>query len=137
MRLLIFDSATHPVPYLSFDTPDYVVISLEQPELDHVQNSLKERVESAPSSLRRVGLPSGNEIPRTIIFFFSLVLGVMGVTTRVPRQPRLSQKAVNRWLVAMTLLRNPSLIKYRKQGGIASTMTVSLTSIRADISALV
>ena len=71
MRLLIFDSATHPVPYLSFDTPDYVVISLEQPELDHVQNSLKERVESAPSSLRRVGLPSGNEISRTIIFSFS------------------------------------------------------------------
>ena len=135
MRLLIFDSATHPVPYLSLDTPDYVVISLEQPELDHVQNSLKERVQSAPSSLRRVGFPSGNEIPRTIIF--SLVLGVMGVITRVPRQPRLSQKAVNRWLVAMTLLRNPSLIKYRKQGGIASTMTVSLTSIRADISALV
>ena len=55
----------------------------------------------------------------------------------MPRLPRLSQKAVNRWLVAMTLLRNPSLIKYRKQGGIASTVTVSLTSIRADVSALV
>ena len=61
----------------------------------------------------------------------------MGVITRVPRLPRLSQKAVNRWLVAMTLLRNPSLIKYRKQGGIASTVPVSLTSIRADVSALV
>ena len=55
----------------------------------------------------------------------------------MPRLPRLSQKAVNRWLVAMTLLRNPSLIKYRKQGGIASTVAVSLTSIRADVSALV
>ena len=61
----------------------------------------------------------------------------MGVITRVPRLPRLSQKAVNRWLVAMTLLRNPSLIKYRQQGGIASTVAVSLTSIRADVSALV
>ena len=26
-------------------------------------------------------------------------------------------KAANRWHVAVTLLRNPSLIKYRKQGG--------------------
>ncbi|CAH3146311.1 unnamed protein product [Porites lobata] len=63
--------------------------------------------------------------------------GAMGVITRVPRLPRLSQKVVNRWLVAMTLLRNPSLIKYRQQGGIASTVAVSLTSIRADVSALV
>ena len=31
------------------------------------------------------------------------------------RNPRLSQKAVNRWLLAVTLLRNPSLIQHRRQ----------------------
>jgi len=57
------------------------------------------------------------------------------VYTRQLRLPRLSQKAVNRWHVAVTLLRNPSLIKYRKQGGVISA--VSLGSIYADLSALV
>jgi len=31
------------------------------------------------------------------------------------RNPLLSQKAVNRWLLAVTLLRNPSLIQHRRQ----------------------
>lgn len=35
--------------------------------------------------------------------------------TREIRHPRLSQKAVNRWLLAVTLLRNPSLIQYRRR----------------------
>ncbi|KAL9963347.1 hypothetical protein ACROYT_G032544 [Oculina patagonica] len=35
--------------------------------------------------------------------------------TREIRHPRMSQKAVNRWLLAVTLLRNPSLIQYRRQ----------------------
>ncbi|KAJ7371469.1 hypothetical protein OS493_025368 [Desmophyllum pertusum] len=35
---------------------------------------------------------------------------------REPRLPRMSYKAVNRWFVAVTLLRNPSLVKYRCQG---------------------
>ena len=56
---------------------------------------------------------------------------------REVRLPRLSQKAVNRWQVAVTLLRNPSLIKHRKQGGIARATAVSLRSIRADISDLI
>ncbi|XP_022804922.1 stimulated by retinoic acid gene 6 protein-like [Stylophora pistillata] len=35
--------------------------------------------------------------------------------TREIRHPRLAQKAVNRWLLAVTLLRNPSLIQYRRR----------------------
>ena len=31
--------------------------------------------------------------------------------------PRVSYKAFNRWFVAVTLLRNPSLIQYRQQEG--------------------
>jgi len=34
---------------------------------------------------------------------------------REPRLPRMSQKAFNRWFLAVTLLRNPSLISYRCQ----------------------
>ena len=30
--------------------------------------------------------------------------------------PRMSHQAINRWFLAVTLLRNPSLIKYRRQG---------------------
>ena len=29
------------------------------------------------------------------------------------RHPRLSQRVVNRWLLAVTLLRNPTIIQYR------------------------
>jgi len=35
---------------------------------------------------------------------------------REPRLPRMSQKAFNRWFLAVTLLRNPSLVNYRCQG---------------------
>lgn len=35
--------------------------------------------------------------------------------TREIRHPRVSQKAVNRWLLAVTLLRNPSLTQHRRQ----------------------
>jgi len=55
--------------------------------------------------------------------------------THVRRLPRLSQKALNRWHVAVTLLRNPSLIKYRRRGYKAHTVT--LGSINADVSALI
>ena len=34
---------------------------------------------------------------------------------REVRNPRLSQKAVNRWLLAVTLIRNPVLIQHRRQ----------------------
>ena len=58
------------------------------------------------------------------------------VYTREARLPRISQKAVNRWHVAVMLLRNPYLITYRRQGGVGQYM-VRLSSISADINALV
>ena len=77
-------------------------------------------------------------MPLTFVCYKPLLIPIVLsclVYTRHPRLPRLSQKAVNRWHVAVTLLRNPSLIKYRKQGGVTSA--VSLGSIYADLSALV
>ena len=41
-------------------------------------------------------------------------------------------KAANRWHVAVTLLRNPSLIKYRKQGGQRVLYSEDLGSINND-----
>lgn len=49
------------------------------------------------------------------------------------RQPRMSQKAVNRWLLALTLLRNPSLIKYRCQGRHVTATVVTLGSVNFDV----
>lgn len=61
--------------------------------------------------------------------------GTSAVYARELRIPRVSNKAVNRWHVAVTLLRNPSLTTYRRQGGV--TPSVDLGSIHADILALV
>lgn len=47
---------------------------------------------------------------------------------REPRLPRMSQKAFNRWFLAVTLLRNPSLVQYRCQGR-AVTPALRLGSI--------
>ncbi|CAH3020700.1 unnamed protein product, partial [Porites evermanni] len=57
--------------------------------------------------------------------------------TRETRLPRVTCKAANRWHLAVTLLRNPSLIKYRKQGGQRVLSFVNLVSINNDDSALV
>ncbi|KAK2556387.1 Stimulated by retinoic acid gene 6 protein-like, partial [Acropora cervicornis] len=43
------------------------------------------------------------------------------------RLARFSQKAANRWLLALMLLRNPSLLRYRRQGG-AMTRIVDMRS---------
>ncbi|XP_015748103.1 PREDICTED: stimulated by retinoic acid gene 6 protein homolog isoform X2 [Acropora digitifera] len=43
------------------------------------------------------------------------------------RLARFSQKAANRWLLALMLLRNPSLLRYRRQGG-AVTRVVDMRS---------
>ncbi|CAH3160802.1 unnamed protein product [Porites evermanni] len=54
------------------------------------------------------------------------------------RNRRLSVTAVNRWHVAVTLLRNPSLIKYRKQRSKDSVKPLlSLGSIHGDVNASV
>ena len=58
--------------------------------------------------------------------------------TQETRLPRMTCKAANRWHVAVTLLRNPSLIKYRKQGGQRVLYFENLGSINNDdLSALV
>ncbi|PFX16481.1 Coiled-coil domain-containing protein 180 [Stylophora pistillata] len=36
--------------------------------------------------------------------------------TRALRLPRMPHQAINRWFLTVTLLRNPSLVKYRRQG---------------------
>ncbi|XP_015748106.1 PREDICTED: stimulated by retinoic acid gene 6 protein homolog [Acropora digitifera] len=41
---------------------------------------------------------------------------------RMRRVARFSQKAANRWLLAVMLLRNPSLRKYRRQGGVTRSV---------------
>ncbi|XP_068737733.1 stimulated by retinoic acid gene 6 protein-like isoform X2 [Montipora capricornis] len=61
--------------------------------------------------------------------------GTSGVVNRQPRIARFSQRAVNRWLVSVMLLRNPSLIKYRKQGVARPFLT--LRSVNSEDSALV
>lgn len=38
--------------------------------------------------------------------------------------PRMSHQAINRWFLAVTLLRNPSLIKYRRQGGVRPVVSI-------------
>ena len=52
---------------------------------------------------------------------------------REPCQPRMSQKAVNRWFLAVTLLRNPSFIKYQRQGRHFTTSVVTLESVNFDV----
>ena len=50
-----------------------------------------------------------------------------------PCQPRMSQKAVNRWFLAVTFLRNPSFIKYRRQGRRFTAAVVTLGSVNFDV----
>ncbi|XP_066016199.1 stimulated by retinoic acid gene 6 protein-like isoform X2 [Pocillopora verrucosa] len=53
--------------------------------------------------------------------------------SREPRRPRMSQKAVNRWFLAVTLLRNPSFIKYRRQDRHFTASVVTLESVNFDV----
>jgi len=64
------------------------------------------------------------------IHFFSLV--------RFPelRLPRMSHQAINRWFLAVTLLRNPSLIKYRRQGVVRPVVRI-YGGINDDSAALI
>lgn len=55
--------------------------------------------------------------------------------TYEPRLTLKSQKAVNRWHVVVMLLRNPSIIKYRRQGVV--TPVVNLGSINAELVAAI
>ncbi|XP_068706616.1 stimulated by retinoic acid gene 6 protein-like isoform X3 [Montipora foliosa] len=51
--------------------------------------------------------------------------------------PRVSHKAINRWFVAVTLTRNPSLIQYRRQESRGAKTVVHVESINVDFSDLV
>ena len=71
-------------------------------------------------------------------FFFSaeqLTIFCLLAYSCEPRLPRMSQKAVNRWHVAVMLLRNPSIIKYRRQGVV--TPVVNLGSINSELVAAI
>ena len=69
---------------------------------------------------------------KSILSPFLLKVCISGFS-REPRQPRMSQKAVNRWFLAVTLLRNPSFIKYRRQGRHFTASVVTLGSVNFDI----
>ena len=63
---------------------------------------------------------------------FSPILGIV----RMRRVARLSQKAANRWLLAGMLLRNPSLLKYRRQGGVTRFVDMRSASINSVVGIL-
>ena len=55
----------------------------------------------------------------TCVQFFELPIcysSILGIV-RQRRVARFSKKAANRWLLAVMLLRNPSLLRHRRQGG--------------------
>ncbi|XP_067046413.1 stimulated by retinoic acid gene 6 protein-like isoform X1 [Acropora muricata] len=57
-------------------------------------------------------------------------------TVRMRRVARFSQKAANRWLLAIMLLRNPSLLKYRRQGGVTRYVDMRSASINSVVGIL-
>jgi len=58
---------------------------------------------------------------------YSPISGIVGER----RVARVSQKAANRWLLALMLLRNPSLLRYRRQGGVTRFVDMRSASISA------
>ena len=47
------------------------------------------------------------------------------------RVARFSQKAANRWLLALMLLRNPSLLRYRRQSSVTRFVDMRSASINS------
>ena len=62
-----------------------------------------------------------------ICFYF--ILGIV----RQRRVARFSQKAANRWLLAVMLLRNPSLRSYRRQGRVTSLLDMRSNRINSTV----
>ena len=56
----------------------------------------------------------------------SPLLNSFPVYRRVARQARLSQQALNRWFLALMLMRNPSLLTYRRQRSGAQPLSLQL-----------
>jgi len=52
------------------------------------------------------------------------------------RLARFSRKAANRWLLAVMLLRNPSLLRYRRQGGVTRFVDLRRASINSVVGIL-
>ncbi|XP_066030100.1 stimulated by retinoic acid gene 6 protein-like [Pocillopora verrucosa] len=53
--------------------------------------------------------------------------------SRESRRPRMSKKAANRWFLAVTLLRNPSLVKSRRQGRHITASVVTHGCVNVDV----
>lgn len=99
------------------------------------RSELEESLPRIQTSLRRYENETDNAAETS-----GLLAGVASVTnfyayTYEPRLPLKSQKAVNRWHVVVMLLRNPSIIKYRRQGVV--TPVVNLGSINAELVAAI
>ena len=60
---------------------------------------------------------------------------ILGIVSK-RRVARFSQKAANRWLLAVMLLRNPSLLKYRRQGGVTRFGDMKSASINSVVGIL-
>ncbi|XP_074607154.1 stimulated by retinoic acid gene 6 protein-like isoform X2 [Acropora palmata] len=59
-----------------------------------------------------------------------------GGIVRHRRLARFSRKAANRWLLAVMLLRNPSLLRYRRQGGVTRFVDLRRASINSVVGIL-
>lgn len=96
---------------------------------------LEESLPQVHSLRRSASREEGNSEERAALLVDARPVLTCNVVNRQPRIARFSQRAVNRWLVAVMLLRNPSLIKYRKQG--VARPFVTLRSVNSEDSALV
>ena len=90
---------------------------------------------------RSVGSPGRwmSSLPRLRVHWIA-VISVSLFCLVYPRRlgiPRASHKAINRWFVAVTLTRNPSLIQYRRQECRGAKTVVHLESVNVDFSDLV
>ncbi|XP_022805930.1 stimulated by retinoic acid gene 6 protein-like [Stylophora pistillata] len=56
-----------------------------------------------------------------------------GGSSQEVRRPRMSQKAFNRWFLAVTLMRNPSLVNYRSRGRHFRASVVNLGSVNSGV----
>lgn len=60
-------------------------------------------------------------------FFFS------SGPTHVASRPHVSGKALNRWFLTVLLMRNPSLVRYRKQGVHPGIPLPSTSAVQLDM----
>jgi hypothetical protein len=70
-----------------------------------------------------------------LIFVFPIFLcpGQLAIAVR----PRISTQALNRWFLAVLLMRNPSLVRYRKQGMHPGVRPPPTSQVLLDMPAIV